>query len=105
MFIYSSHLNGITCLTNHKNLLASGSADETVKYVPLLPFCPAQCRGCVSVCALNFATGRRCFLVGGNRIYDLKKRMEVGTLIQHNGTLSLSLSLSYAPQADVALAI
>ncbi|KAL6063801.1 Protein mak11 [Balamuthia mandrillaris] len=51
-FIYSSHLNSVRALASYKHLLASGSADESIK------------------------------------VYDLKKKVEEATLLEHSGPIT-----------------
>jgi protein MAK11 len=61
--MFSAHTGAIKCLAANNRYLVSGGSDEVIKY-SILRFCTY------------------------NRIYDLKKRKDLGSLVQHNGAIT-----------------
>src|SRR5271170_6347247 len=61
--MFSAHTGAIKCLAANDRYLVSGGSDEIIKYPPTPLF-------------------------SNNRIYDLKKRKDLGSLVQHNGAIT-----------------
>ena len=63
VYMFSAHTGAIKCLAANDRYLVSGGSDEIIKYAPTPLF-------------------------SNNRIYDLKKRKDLGSLVQHNGAIT-----------------
>jgi protein MAK11 len=63
VYMFSAHTGAIKCLAANNRYLVSGGSDEVIKYTPSL-------------------------IDAYNRIYDLKKRKDLGSLVQHNGAIT-----------------
>ena len=61
--MFSAHTGAIKCLAANNRYLVSGGSDEVIKYSILVFY-------------------------SYNRIYDLKKRKDLGSLVQHNGAIT-----------------
>ena len=82
LYIYSPHTGCIKALGACRKYLASGSTDEVIRYADARPPVPLEGQVAALTASIAVAAAARSL-----RLYDVRKRVELGTLLQHQGAV------------------